>query len=579
MAAAAPGGATTRGPWWRWTTLERVPWGLVHGLTLVAGAGVLLVANRNQWFAGDEWNFIVNRSPHGATLGLFTPHNEHWSTIPVLVYQALLATVGLRSYLPYVSVVIALHLALTHLLWRASLRAGASPPLATGLATVFVVLGAGAENLLWAFQVGFVGAVAFGWAAVLLHDHDGSFARRDLGGWAASVAALMCAGQGVVMVGMATLTVALRRRRLRDTVLTGAVPGLVFATWWLVAGRGASGTDESTDGAVWRIPEFVWTGLTHTAETVTGVPGAGAVLVLALVVWSARHTDLAGGRSSAAFAGGIGALVTYLVIAAGRVGMGLEAATASRYLYLAAALLLPLVALALSRSFPRRESTQLVLLGLCGLLAVHNVGLLRERTSEEMGDEQPFAGTVVAAAGIVAEGEEMLSERLDPRRNPDLTVDALARIDEHGWLPDVTPTAREELTAMVQLQTTLQPANGGLGTVELVGEGVELAPVTSDLGPSCIEARPVAADAAVVLRGPGEIWRVRMQGPGEERIGVRMVSLDDARVMSRRKRFELPESGIGDIVSSADDHPVQVTLPDGAPTTFCGVVAVPAPAG
>ncbi len=175
---------------------DQVPWTLVHGLSLVGGAVVLLVANRNQWFFGDEWNFIVNRGPRGASIGVLEPHNEHWTTVPVLVFRGLLAIVGLRSYLPYVAVLLALHLGLAHLLWRVSLRVGATPAIATALAAVFIVLGAGSENLLWAFQIAFVGVVAFGWAAVLLHDHDGPFGRRDIVGWVASIAALDVLGPG-----------------------------------------------------------------------------------------------------------------------------------------------------------------------------------------------------------------------------------------------------------------------------------------------------------------------------------------------------------------------------------------------
>ena len=42
------------------------------------------------------------------------------------------------------------------LLWRLLLHIGVRPAIATALATVFVLLGAGYENLMWAFQIGFV---------------------------------------------------------------------------------------------------------------------------------------------------------------------------------------------------------------------------------------------------------------------------------------------------------------------------------------------------------------------------------------------------------------------------------------
>lgn len=548
---------------------EQVPWTLVHGLSLAAGTVVLLVANRNQWFFGDEWNFIVNRGPRGGSIGVLEPHNEHWVTVPVLVFRVLLAFVGLRSYLPYVAVLLALHLVLAHLLWRVSRRVGAAPAIATGLAAVFVVLGAGSENLLWAFQIAFVGMVAFGWAAVLLHDHDGPFGRRDMVGWVASIAALMCSGPGLVMLGVTTLSVALRRRRLVDTVLTAAVPGLVFASWWLAIGRDASSGADAADGAVWQLPRFTWTGLVNALEAASGIPGAGAVIVLALALWCVRNVDLASGPAAPAFAGCAGAVVFYLFVGVGRVSLGVETAASTRYVYTAVALLLPAIALALSRSVATTSSARAVVVGLCGLLVVHNIGLLRDAASADMGREVPFEGVVVAAASLVADGEPLLARTLDPTYNPDLTNEALARIDRYGWLPDIDPTVAEQLTAEVQLQVALRAPSGDLGAVTLTGGDAVPAPATNDAGASCMEVDPAAAGVSVDLVGDTDGWRVRLQGPPDGRIAVRVVSGD---VASPPRPLALPATGAADLVSVADGRVVRVDLPAGPPTTVCGVI-------
>ena len=52
-------------------------------------------------------------------------------------------------------------------------RAGVRPWLATLLAGVFVFFGSGAENILIAFQITFVGSLVFGLTQLLLADHDG----------------------------------------------------------------------------------------------------------------------------------------------------------------------------------------------------------------------------------------------------------------------------------------------------------------------------------------------------------------------------------------------------------------------
>ena len=52
-------------------------------------------------FSGDDWDFLFFRGTvAGSDRGLFTPHNEHWSTIPILMYRAIFAMVGPRHYLP-----------------------------------------------------------------------------------------------------------------------------------------------------------------------------------------------------------------------------------------------------------------------------------------------------------------------------------------------------------------------------------------------------------------------------------------------------------------------------------------------
>ena len=53
------------------------------------------------------------------------------------------------------------------------------PWLATVAAVVFVFFGAGAENILVAFQITFVGSLVFGLTQLLLADHDGPLDRRD----------------------------------------------------------------------------------------------------------------------------------------------------------------------------------------------------------------------------------------------------------------------------------------------------------------------------------------------------------------------------------------------------------------
>ena len=62
---------------------------VVHMATLAAAGAFLVYDATKQWFYLDEWDFLVYRGIHlGRNGGLFAPHNEHWTTIPILIWRA-----------------------------------------------------------------------------------------------------------------------------------------------------------------------------------------------------------------------------------------------------------------------------------------------------------------------------------------------------------------------------------------------------------------------------------------------------------------------------------------------------------
>jgi hypothetical protein len=168
-----------------------------------------------RWFYLDEWDFLAVRDG-GSVNDLLRPHNEHWSTLPILVYRAVA-----RGWPPQLHAVLALiitlHLTAAVLLRIVMRRAGVSPWIATSAAAVFVLFGAGSVNIWWAFQIGFVASLVLGLTQLLLADHDGSIDRRDRLGLLAGSAGLLCSGVAVTMVlvvGIATLA----RRNWRAAV-------------------------------------------------------------------------------------------------------------------------------------------------------------------------------------------------------------------------------------------------------------------------------------------------------------------------------------------------------------------------
>ena len=435
----------------------------LHALSLVAGFFVLLYCNRDQWFFGDEWDFLGHRGVLEADRSIWAPHTDHWSTAPILIYRALYSLYGLKTYVPYVVVLLLLHVAVAHVLWRLMRRAGIDLPVATALAAVFVVLGAGAENLLWAFQIGFIGSLALGLAALLLVDHDGAWDGRDFGAWAVSVLGLTFSGVTVTMVAVAGITV-LMRRGWRQAALTVAVPGAVFMTWFLLIGNQNLGSSRRELEDVLDYPGYIWTGLRTAVEQAVGFPGAGPLLVLGLAVFLLRRGGQAAGPAAPVFACALGALVMFALIAFGRTDLGVQQSEASRYTYIVVALALPAAGLLLSElvghgATPGPLGTAhvagrtTVVCALLLLVGLHNGGLLLEASRAEKRLEQDLKGKILAAAQLVNSPAVILGGHPETEFSPDIEVPDLRRMFRDDKLPTptgITPAQRVAVATSLQ---------------------------------------------------------------------------------------------------------------------------------
>jgi len=155
----------------------RAPWLLPQLVFLctVAFVYVLHLTSYKTFFL-DEWTFIVSRRPWDVGL-ILLPQNGYLTVIPIIVWKVLFATVGLRSYVPYEAVLLATHVTVVLLLFvLIRRRSGDLPALAASATLLF--LGSGAENIVYAFQINWVGSAAFGLLAMLLLDGQPPFPGR-----------------------------------------------------------------------------------------------------------------------------------------------------------------------------------------------------------------------------------------------------------------------------------------------------------------------------------------------------------------------------------------------------------------
>ena len=112
-------------------------------MAVVAAAGIMWLA-RAYTFYFDEWDFIQS-APDWSWVSYLQPHNEHPSMVFKLIYSALLNTVGLRAYWPYMLVLLALHGTSAVLLFEL-VRRRAGDLLGLACAAMLLVLGAGFES-------------------------------------------------------------------------------------------------------------------------------------------------------------------------------------------------------------------------------------------------------------------------------------------------------------------------------------------------------------------------------------------------------------------------------------------------
>ena len=185
----------------------------------------------------------------------------------------------------------------------------------------------------------------------------------------------------------------------------------------------------------------------------TGLEGAGAVLVVLLVVWALRHADLADGAWRDATVLALGAVLSICLTALGRSGLGTDGAAASRYAYVTLALLLPLAVLAVDQLLGTSTTRWLAMgLGL-GLLLLVSVSTVARNADAAGIREQEQERRVLAAAQLTRGDQEFLEAIPVPVYMPDLDVDAIRQLRNDGKLPtDVTVSEEDVLTARTYLQ-------------------------------------------------------------------------------------------------------------------------------
>jgi hypothetical protein len=339
----APPPRPPRRPSW-----ETSPTWLLGGVIAVAGLLLFFHYGTYYWFRGDEW--IVIADPHRADPAhLLEPHGgSHLIAVPKLIYLALWQLVGVRTYWPYQLLVVLTHMVTAALLYAVMCRSGVRRWLAFAAVSLFVLVGPGAKNTVWAFQVGFNGSLAWGLAHLLLANHPGRFDRRDALGLVCGFLAISSSGVGISLTGAVVVATLLRRGW--KLALVHGMPLAAYGVWLVLADARSSGPFGRPP--LHQLVAWAWSSALGMFLELGRFEALAWVLVVVLGVGLVVKVVSGEGRGALArdlaMPVGLAVGALFFVISSGMVrSWGGDAfARGDRYMYLEAALLLPLIAVA-----------------------------------------------------------------------------------------------------------------------------------------------------------------------------------------------------------------------------------------
>lgn len=307
----------------------------------IGATGLLIWLGLGLTFFADEWTIISDRTV--TPEDLVRPFNEHWLAVTIVVYRAMLALVGMGSYVPYLALLALLHVMVATLVY-ALVRRRTVPWVAVGITLIVLFFGSGFENLFWGAQIGFVGATAMGLGALLLLDDVPTLPGpgRAAAATGLLVVAVMTSGYGLFMLGLVGLDVLLDPRR-RKWVVPLLVPVALYGAWYVTLGRSTIATfgNPFTAETLSALPRFVVDGLaTAFGSAAGGGALVGSVLILALVGWVVYLASRRRTVPRRAIACVLAIVAEYTIVGFVRTRLEVDASLYTRYAYLSGILAL-----------------------------------------------------------------------------------------------------------------------------------------------------------------------------------------------------------------------------------------------
>ena len=505
---------------------------------------VLILEARDQWFFNDDWgqwgsHRVGPRIDRPAQF-FFGPHNGHWMTLNRVVFEGIYRMVGLRSYLPYLVPMFAVHVCAVWLLFAVMRRAGVRPWLACAGAAMFAFFGSGAEVLTWADTFGFVAPLAFATTQLLLVDHEGALDRRDAAGLALGVASIVSGGASLTMIVVVAFSLILVRRWRAMAVAT-VLPAVLWCAWFVAIGHEGEHTLVDRAHAP-NMAAYFWRSITSSVDSVTQL-GASGVVVVALVTfawWRPARWCAHGKAPVAALASGVVLFAAQTTLA--RVNLGVELASSSRYLYVGGFLLLPFLMLAIDDMVTVRPRLLPVAILFVVWALVANAFAIDSFARAWGPRKQAIRSAVATVAQLdgvdaLAPGTRLVDPAgaFDPEWAP--TVDVIRELRDHGDLPAFArPTEADRLAWSTRLLIRVVGPPGPPATF-LGRVRVESDVTTTAIGDGCVDlaSRATNRPPTVRLSDSDTTW---IEAATPTRLTLRLVSLID-QTIGEPKQFDV----------------------------------------
>ena len=398
-----------------WSSSLGQPATLLFISASLVAAALILYFETGITFRLDEWEFLINR-PGFTSDAVFLPHNEHIVVGPVLIYKALIATVGTDSPRPFQIVAVAGFITSVALVF-VWLRRRIGDWFALIACLPILFCGAAGEDLLWPFQIGFFGGMAGGLGMLLALERDNR--AGDVLACGLLLVSLTFSSLGLSFAAAAIVMLALRGGSPWRRAFVVVIPLALYVLWYLKWGQSAENSLSVhnllaspiyiLDGFASSMSSLLGFATTRNEAPVTSLDW-GRVLLLAALIGAALRIRAVGSVSSGVWV--VLALgVSFWLLAALNAGPD-RPPTSGRYQYMGAVFIVMIAAELLRGVRPWRPA-------ILGALAVTTLVLLSSISYlQQLADAQQQTGNVIRAdlAAI-----EIAQDTVDPGFLPDVS--------------------------------------------------------------------------------------------------------------------------------------------------------------